>query len=206
MSKVILPEYVAEYLEFAKSDTTLMRVMELANTRNEWEKWEKEYDWIEVNHEKFARAWLDGYEVEPEFKVGDWVVRTKELDHQNFHEGKIFKINSVIKSKLTKELMVVDADDNSEHIFNNIRHATPEEIAEEKERRWWAKHGREPWELRTDDVLTRNDDGFPWFVDGKRDTLPGYYLNGESFNLQDIIDRYRVMVFVENRLDVKDDE
>src|SRR5699024_9926049 len=68
LEKVQIPKFVAEYLDFAKSDTTLMRVLELANTRNEWEKWEKEYDWIEENHELFARAWLDGYEIEQEPK------------------------------------------------------------------------------------------------------------------------------------------
>lgn len=62
----VIPEYVAEYLEFAKSDVPLKRVMEIANTRDEWPKWRKEYDWISANDETFARAWLDGYEVEEE--------------------------------------------------------------------------------------------------------------------------------------------
>ena len=66
--KVIIPQFVAVYLDFAKSNTTLMQVLELANTRNEWEKWEKVYDWIEENHELFARAWLDGFTVEKEQK------------------------------------------------------------------------------------------------------------------------------------------
>ena len=66
--KPVIPQFVADYLDFAKSDTTLMRVLELANTRDEWEKWEKEYDWIEENHELFARAWLDGFTVEEEQK------------------------------------------------------------------------------------------------------------------------------------------
>ena len=64
----VIPKYVADYLDFAKSDVPLMRVMELANTRNEWSKWEKEYDWISANDETFARAWLDGYTVEEEQK------------------------------------------------------------------------------------------------------------------------------------------
>lgn len=64
----VIPQFVAKYLDFAKSNTTLMRVLELANTRNEWPKWEKEYDWIEGNHELFARAWLDGFTVEEEQK------------------------------------------------------------------------------------------------------------------------------------------
>ena len=64
----VIPKYVAEYVELAKSDVTLMRVMELANTRYELPRWEKEYDWISANYEDFARAWLSGYEVEEEQK------------------------------------------------------------------------------------------------------------------------------------------
>src|SRR5699024_7935879 len=74
LEKVQIPKFVAEYLDFAKSDTTLMRVLELANTRNEWEKWEKEYDWIEENHELFARAWLDGFTIANEEKEQKYLV------------------------------------------------------------------------------------------------------------------------------------
>ena len=66
--KVVIPQFVAEYLCRAKADVTLMRVLELANTRNELPKWEKEYDWISANDETFARAWLYGFTVEEEQK------------------------------------------------------------------------------------------------------------------------------------------
>ena len=66
--KPVIPQFVADYLCRAKADVTLMRVMELANTRNELPKWKKEYDWISANDETFARAWLYGYEVEEEQK------------------------------------------------------------------------------------------------------------------------------------------
>ena len=76
-----------------------------------------------------------GYEVEPEFKVGDYVTKidTKRV-------GRIQKIKG--KSCL------IEGDgrwyfDNLKHYF---RHATPEEIAEEKERRLNKK---------LDDVLSR---------------------------------------------------
>ena len=65
---VVIPKYVAEYLEFAKSDVPLKRVMEIANVSDEWPEWRKEYDWISANDETFARAWLNGYEVEEEQK------------------------------------------------------------------------------------------------------------------------------------------
>lgn len=102
---------------------------------------------------RVAKALYIGYEVESELEVGDWVVRTKELNHQNFHEGKIFKVKRIVKGHLTKDLLVVDNDDNSEHLFENIRHATPEEIAKEKERIWWSERGRDVWELKVLDKI-----------------------------------------------------
>ena len=67
-TKPVIPQFVAEYLDFAKINFSLMQVMELVYTRNEWSKWGKEYDWISANDETFARAWLDGFTVEEEQK------------------------------------------------------------------------------------------------------------------------------------------
>ena len=64
--KVAVPEFIANYLRRAKTDIWLMRVFEIANTMNELERWKKEYDWIRKNSEKFAKAWIDGYTIEPE--------------------------------------------------------------------------------------------------------------------------------------------
>ena len=38
--------------------------------------------------------------------------------------------------------------------MENHEHATPEEIAQEKERRWWEKLGRKPNEYRKGDVAS----------------------------------------------------
>ena len=64
--KVGVPKYIAEYLIKAQDEITLMRVFEIANAENELKKWKKEYDWIRKNSEKFAKAWVDGYTIEPE--------------------------------------------------------------------------------------------------------------------------------------------
>jgi len=60
---------------------------------------------------------------------------------------------------------VIDIDDNcvwsawngdkfTTKIYRDqLRYATPEEIAEEIQRRWWAKHDRKVWELKEGDVL-----------------------------------------------------
>lgn len=89
----VIPKYVAEYLEIAKSGVSLMRVLEIANRRDELPKWEKEYDWISANDETFARAWLDGYEVEKEklyyikFSVNKYV---KSFDANQLTSFKVF--------------------------------------------------------------------------------------------------------------------
>ena len=64
--KVAVPEFIANYLRRAKTDVGLMRVFEIANTKNELGKWKKEYNWIRNNSERFAKSWIDGYTIEPE--------------------------------------------------------------------------------------------------------------------------------------------
>lgn len=143
---------------------------------------------------KLAKALYTGYEVEPEYGIDCWVLYENEQCQD--------VVTKIIDIQYGNNRVQFDSISDWQHIKSIQRHATPEEIAKEKERRWWAKHGREPWELKEDDVLTRNDDGFPWFVGKKRDSLPGYYLDGEHFNLEDIRNNYRVIVFVHDRKDV----
>ena len=70
--KVVVPQFVAEYIEQKKDDDyhLLGAMIEIRSYKN------KEIDeWFEFeeddNMETFARAWLDGYEVEkePKYKV-----------------------------------------------------------------------------------------------------------------------------------------
>lgn len=63
--KVVIPQFVADYIEIAKQDISLIRVFDIANNHEELDKWKKEYEWIRGNHEKFAKAWF-GYTVERE--------------------------------------------------------------------------------------------------------------------------------------------
>jgi hypothetical protein len=100
----------------------------------------------EMTTETLAKAIYIGYEVEPEYKKGQWAA----LD------------NYAVRPIIAKILGIdVEGDgrlrlDWSDHCYwdkERIRHATPSEIAEEKERRFWAKHGRDVWELKEDDVV-----------------------------------------------------
>lgn len=112
IEKPVVPKFVADYLRRAKADITFMRVMELANTRNELLKWKKEYDWISANDEIFATAWIHGYEIEQEplyyAKVKGWELL--EVNHHWIYikESKDFSVANVKfatdeMSKMTKE-------------------------------------------------------------------------------------------------------
>src|SRR5699024_5409243 len=93
---------------------------------------------------------IDGeYEVESEFKVGDWVL--------DVYEG-ITRIDSKEKEGLWIGEGTLTWVNYDGECYERLRHATPEEIAEEKQRRWWAKHGREVWELRENDLLYYDDE------------------------------------------------
>lgn len=79
------------------------------------------HDW---SASKVAKALYKGYEVEPQYKVGDW----------------IYSINSRAVGKVVRVGNDFVEIDNAEGAtFNYIRHATPEEIQAEKDRRKWAE-------------------------------------------------------------------
>ena len=63
VKKPVIPKHVAEYLDFAKKQASLIEVL-VASVG--WPTLKKEFSWIAANDETFARAWLDGYTVEEE--------------------------------------------------------------------------------------------------------------------------------------------
>lgn len=82
--KVEVPDYVAEWIEYAKKKGHA--VIESANP---WDlygaEWKKADDWINQNQDSFARAFMDGYTVKPK----RWVVKRKNGCYVNdFQEAK----------------------------------------------------------------------------------------------------------------------
>src|SRR5699024_1112184 len=112
--------------------------------------WDTDYERClnNLTLDELIRAFYIGYEVEESYEVGDWV----------YVEAP--------KEGLPNVYQVMTADKysvNLDRLYGNfkkskLRHATPEEIAEEKQRRWWAKHGRDVWELREGDCLISKHD------------------------------------------------
>lgn len=78
--KVKIPQFVAEYIEQKKDDDyhLLGAMIEIRSHKNkEIDEWFEEDDNIEL----FARAWLDGYEVEKEKR---YYIRLK-IDDENYN-------------------------------------------------------------------------------------------------------------------------
>lgn len=72
--KVTIPQFVAQYIEWSKGeDFHLLGSMNRENFDNTLEDW----FYTDDNMELFARAWLDGYEVEEEKR---YYVRLKNVD------------------------------------------------------------------------------------------------------------------------------
>src|SRR5690625_443671 len=101
----------------------------------------------ELTMEQLVKALYIGYEVEPEFKKGDYVmVKWKNREKEEF-----YRVVS-IDPWGSIQIETLDGVPNvSGH--ENTRHATPSEIAEEKERRFWNKFGREVNEYRAGDIV-----------------------------------------------------
>ncbi|OEH52944.1 hypothetical protein AQ616_18745 [Oceanobacillus sp. E9] len=152
-----------------------------------------------------AKALYIGYEIEPEFKVGDWVVVTFDL-HNSY--GQIKQITKVEKSCAVGRDVYFELDGGGCYYPNEIKHATTEEIKQEKERRWWAKHGREVWELKMGDTLINKNDRYSCdvkFVEGS-DPTGTLLVNGRKDEfielIEDLKKEYIVFCFKKDRLDL----
>ncbi|WP_342512828.1 hypothetical protein MKY34_19825 [Sporosarcina sp. FSL K6-1522] len=107
----------------------------------------------DLMYSDLARALLIGYEVEPEYKGGDWIAFEKVPGSGKVLVGVIEKVG--IRSVDTDYL----ADNGYKQNFSmdRIRHATPEEIKAEKERRVWKSIGREVGQFKVGDAYRTTD-------------------------------------------------
>lgn len=144
---------------------------------------------------------IDGeYEVESEFKVGDWAVYESVNGYNKIREIIEIRHETYVYAywSYPDELTWVSK--------RNIRHATPEEITKEKQRRWWAKHGREVWELSLyDSVITK--EGHPFTIsyiyrDYSGGTVKYELSNGAYYDKDDMEDKFKILYFAEDRKDI----
>ena len=129
MSKVRLTEKQVEALEQAKEGRGKDKVMNGIGG-----KWYRELEPLnDLTPSQMARALYIGYEVEPTYTKGDWVITeggtvgevymnsdVRTTVHLDVHQERSDGMVTVARAVKTDDI---------------LRHATPEEIAEEKERR-----------------------------------------------------------------------
>jgi len=198
MEKVKLTREQAEALEKAVNrydkDLTVVRHAERYLLE------EDERKLTELTTVEIAKALYIGYEVEETFKVGDLV---KCNWGSGEYEDKVYEIVNI--SSVKDREIEINWLDNPYPMKEWLRHATPEEIAEEKQRRWWASHGREVWELRKGDVIEKLCSPYE-FEAWEIVSTDGQYIYAKNFNKinpktaqMDV--NYKVICFAEDRKD-----
>ena len=145
----------------------------------------------ELTTQQVVDAYFDGYKVDPDFEVGDWVVYD----------------NGVRCGYKTNQIKDVDEqkayfDEGRTMLLTRLRHATPEEIAEEKQRRWWAKHGRDVFEFKTGDLIVHGEVVLE--VSEVRDDLLWGEMNAAAGTItKENYDQIKVICFAEDRKDLE---
>ncbi|MBN6206253.1 hypothetical protein JYK21_07300 [Ralstonia pickettii] len=149
----------------------------------------------------FYDALRYGYEVEPKFKVRDWI--TYDEDKYGSGDKEVVWIEEIKYSNYWNEECAYWNAGDSSLPLSKIRHATPSEIAKEKERRFFARHGRGPWELKVNDVLSFKESNITYNVE-QIDYLITISKGESSVNyrLDQVKKLFKVACFAENRLDV----
>src|SRR5699024_10163694 len=102
----------------------------------------------DLRTDQLIDAYLGYYTIKETFEVGDWIV-VEDCPCKRII-GKVQK-RTEVEEHSTFTRLHYDRDWWSVISKSKIRHATPEVIEEEKQCRWWAKHGRDVWELRESD-------------------------------------------------------
>lgn len=171
--KVKLPKAVAEAIETLRnaeySDYGVVKYVdvggpihvkhgaEIQNTLRGWT-----YENGGRNSDLLLDALRIGYEVEEEYKVGDW--KKVQLANGNWVIGKIDTIafEDIIMNYLDEDGIWQRVRELAERSFN----PTPEEIKAEKERRVWARIGREVNEWKEGDAYDHRNYLVKFYVDG----------------------------------------
>ncbi|SDN92514.1 Protein of unknown function [Enterococcus faecalis] len=119
--KVVVPQFVADWIEYSKKKGD-----SLIASFKPWDLYGAEYgkvnSWIKDNEETYARAWLDGYEVEKEPTIhelkilpeyfeavvsGDKRFEIRKND-RNYEKGDILRLNEYQYGQYTGDVHVAE--------------------------------------------------------------------------------------------------
>ena len=122
--KVVVPKHIADKIEYYKDieEYGLLHAMDDCYQRKD------SAEWLENNQETFARAWLDGYEIEQEK-----LYTVKIPDPHG-----IYKIRYLLRDRMGN--IRIGSTDKRDIFLNAETHLTEAEIKEDFEWAWqWAK-------------------------------------------------------------------
>lgn len=195
MEKVKLTQEQADAVESKMNTTDIDLIMDLHRYKDA--RWGNDSEALnELSNSELAKALYIGYEVEPEFKIGDW----KVVEYSR-------EIGQVVEYFKEKQRVELDCSYFT-YKKGDLRDATPEEIAEEKEYRFWKRNGRNVWELRFDDLLIHKEKHeLIRVVDVQFKGEVIVFINAgyrESLNISYVKQMYNVVCFADDRKDVKE--
>ncbi|WP_068672300.1 hypothetical protein [Oceanobacillus sp. Castelsardo] len=184
MERVRVTKEQAEAIEYGKKHHSKT---DLIKTHIFYKGWSFVGELKKLNNldlDTFIKALYTGYEVKPEFKENDYITNTETGVTMKLDESKAYFINN---SYIHKE---------------KLRHATPQEIKEEKERRFWKSHDREVNEYRKGDIFKVINN---FLVLGEVESVWDNSVEDEMGDSWDIR-MIKLVCPVEKRLDVNEDE
>jgi hypothetical protein len=212
MEKVKITQEQADAIEKGLSNNDWSKDGMLSIHAEKYEKfsssaWGYPYESLnELHIGKLARILFIGYEVEPKFKAGDWVT---DIHQRNNVTGQITKIDTDPDGyKLAWGYFSYD-DRETNFSFEEIRHATLEEIATEKTRRWWAKNDRDVGELRMTDIVFYDDNHWGgiyivysdvFIASDKKASVKLYNRHRREITIA--VSKLRVICFAQDRKDI----
>lgn len=193
MSKVILTREQANAIELLK-DLSEGRFGDIIDAHAKSRNWRSAASPANVlGVGDLASAMYIGYEIDPEFNVGDWVYV------------------EVPKEKLPNVYQIMNAGKHSvnlDRLYGNHKKMTSDtqhqkKSHKKKQRRWWSKHDRDVWQVKRHDILK---DGAGNSIEvngfhgrGKKQKV--IFKPGHFDYMTNIKDSYKIICFAEGRKD-----
>lgn len=143
---------------------------------------------------------LDGhYEIKKEFKVGD-IVKDGNDTLREVAEVKENGICLYVNNEITPLGWIGSNSD----MYKKLRHATDVEVELYKQRRFWQDNGREVWELKKGDVLSKDKRRMST-VDLVDSLGVSFNEFGIFANWHEVKKYYKIACFAHDRKDLEND-
>lgn len=202
MEKVKVTQEQAESIERHKEEIT-KRHEQLKDNPMYVDEWAKPL--LKMSTNDYVNAIHVGYEVVPDYKIGDYVVVHGYAKEYN---GKVLEITNIIKER--EDFIYFEPSENHNDNFSlqgcDVRHATPAEIDKEKERIFFEENDRLPWELKINDVLINRHTERPAVVTHAEEGCVKLDIHSKIMNIDDLKLNNKVLCFAEDRKDLEGDK